>query len=143
MDAGSLTHKSRHCATNGSYFWLVIAGYIQRCEFSLHPASLWLYAIERSKMSHGNSSSGWPSTPHYVDDESDFSSDFRPSYGGYTGYSDIAATEYPGQSSHPGNPLSTTSMVSNIYAPNDSQYNTSNLDTPGTNISPSYQELSL
>jgi hypothetical protein len=146
MDAGILTHKSPHCATRGSYPWLVVARYIQRCGFLLPPppsASLWLYPTEKRIMSHWNSSPGWSSTPNYPGEESDFSSDFQPNYEVYTGYDDNAATEYPGQSSYSGNSISTPSMDSHIYTPNDSQYNSSYLDTTGTNVSPSYQDPSL
>jgi hypothetical protein len=143
MDAGILTHKSPHCATHGSYPWLVVARYIQRCGFLHPPASLWLSPIERSIMSHSNSGSGWSFTPNYPGDESDFPSDLQPNYQGYTGYNDMAATEYPGQSSYSGNSISTPSMGSHIYTPNDSQYNSSNLDTPGTNVSSSYQNQGL
>ncbi|KAH8760949.1 hypothetical protein F5882DRAFT_523089 [Hyaloscypha sp. PMI_1271] len=78
-------------------------------------------------MSYWNSSSGWPSTSNHPGDESDFSSDLQPNYEGYTGYNDNAATEYAGQSSYSGNSISTTSMGSHIYTPNDSQYNSSNM----------------
>jgi hypothetical protein len=123
---------------------------LARCS-TLHPAawifapsaSPWLYPIERSIMSHWNSSSEWSSTPNYVGDESDFSSDLQPNYEGYTGYNDIAVTEYPGQSSYSGNSISTPTMGSHIYTPNDGQYNTSNLVTRGTNVSSSYQDQSL
>ena len=142
MDAGILTHNSPHCATRGSYLRLVVARYIQRCGFLTPPASLWLYPNQRRIMSYWNSSSGWPSTPNHPGDESDFSSDLQPNYEGYTGYNDNAATEYAGQSSYSGNSISTTSMGSHIYTPNDSQYNSSNMVTPGTNVS-GYQDQSL
>ncbi|KAH8774157.1 hypothetical protein BGZ57DRAFT_982598 [Hyaloscypha finlandica] len=94
-------------------------------------------------MSYWNSSSGWPSDPNHPGGESDFSSDLQPNYEGYTGYNDNAATEYAGQSSYSGNSISMPSMGSHIYTPNDSQYNSSNLDTPGTNVPSSYQDPSL
>jgi hypothetical protein len=146
MDAGILTHKSPHyCATRCSYPWLVLARYVQRCGFSTRtppPASLWLYPIQRSIMSYWNSSSGWPSSSNHPGDESDFPPDLQPNYEGYTGYNDNPATEYAGQSSYSGNSISTPSMGSYISTPNVNQYNSSNMVTPGTNVS-GYQDQSL
>jgi hypothetical protein len=146
MDAGILTHKSPYyCATRSSYPWLVVARYIQRCGFSTRPpppSFSWLYPIQRGIMSYSNSSSGWPSDPNHPGGESDFSSDLQPNYEGYTGYNDNAATEYAGQSSYSGNSISMPSVGSHIYTPNVSQYNSSNMVTPGTDVS-GYQDQNL
>jgi hypothetical protein len=105
-------------------------------------------------MSFGNSGSGWPpSIPtNDAEDESGFSPDVGLTHGGYTGQNDVAASEYSGQSSYPGNyfPLTSglpitqpTSMISPTYSPQDIQYSGSNWDSPGTISSSNYQDQRL
>ena len=152
-DIGTLTHESHHCATCGCYLPFTQTRYIQLCLFSLYPASLWLHEIESRIMSSGTSGSGWPPsiTPNDVEEELDIAPDVGPTYGGYTGHNDVAASQYSGESSHPGNffpptsgfPIAQpTSMVSPTYFPQDIQYSYGNLDSVGTIPSPNYQDQS-
>jgi hypothetical protein len=119
--------------------------------FQFTLASLWLHEIESRIMSSGASGSGWtPSiTPDDVEDELNIPSDVGPTYGGYTGHNDVAASEYSGESSYPGNFFSPTSgfpdtqptfMVSPTYFPQDSQCSYGDLDSSGTIPSPNYQD---
>jgi hypothetical protein len=104
-------------------------------------------------MSFGTSGSGWPpsTAPNDVEEELDISSDVGPTYGEYTGHTDVVASEYSGESPYPGNffpPTSgfsitqPTSTVTPTYFPQGIQYSYGNSDSLGTITSPNYQDQS-